>query len=329
MTMPLLDVQGLKTYFLTSVGVVKAVDDVTFQVECGESVGLLGESGCGKSVTALSIMRLVPDPPGKIMGGRILLMDRNLLDLSDYKMRMIRGEEIALVPQDPHTYLNPIMTVGDQIAEAIMLHQGIGKGEAFEKGVEMIKITGIASPEKVAKAYAHQLSGGMKQRILIAMALSCNPSLLIADEITTALDVTVQAQILELIMDLQKKFNMSMLMITHDVAVVAEVCKKVIVMYAGKIVEMGDVVSVFKNPTHPYTGGLLKSVPSITERKKRLQPFEGTVPDLVNMPPGCPLRPRCCWATEECARKFPAIKEVEPGHFVACYHPLFNAEEEK
>lgn len=324
MTKPLLNVEGLKTYFLTSVGVVKAVDNITFQIECGESVGLLGESGCGKTVTALSIMRLVPDPPGKIMGGTIHLMDKNLLYLSDYEMRKIRGGEIALVPQDPHTFLNPIMTVGDQITEAIMLHQHISKDEAFKKSIEMIQITGIAEPEKVANTYAHQLSGGMKQRVLIAMALSCNPSLLIADEITTALDVTVQAQILELIIDLQDKFNMSMLMITHAVAIVAEVCQKVLVMYAGKLVEIGDVVSVFKNPTHPYTDGLLKSVPSITERKERLTPFEGTVPDLINMPPGCPLRPRCCYATEECARKFPKMEEVEQGHFVACYHPLLD-----
>jgi len=293
MSETLLRVQGLKTHFFTEYGVMPAVDGVSFSIDKGETVGIVGESGCGKSVTSLSIMRLVPDPPGKIVGGDILFDGQSLLDKSESDLRRIRGNEIAMIFQEPMTSLNPVLQVGVQIAEAITLHQGVSPRIARSKAIDMLALVGIPAPAKRVDDYPHQMSGGMRQRVMIAMALSCNPKLLIADEPTTALDVTIQAQILDLMLRLRDEFGTAIMLITHNLGVVAETVSKVIVMYAGKIVESADVVSVFKQPLHPYTIGLIGSVPKLNEDLERLHVIKGVVPNPSRMPSGCRFHPRC------------------------------------
>ncbi|MFO7245996.1 MAG: ABC transporter ATP-binding protein [Thermaerobacter sp.] len=317
----LLEVRNLRTHFRTEEGVVPAVDGVSFHVNRGETLGIVGESGCGKSVTSLSIMRLVPNPPGEIAGGEIIFQGENLLAKSEREMRRIRGNEIAMIFQEPMTSLNPVYTVGDQIAEAIELHQGLSRREALAKAVEMLRLVGIPSPEQRVREYPHQMSGGMRQRVMIAMALSCNPKLLIADEPTTALDVTIQAQILELMKELREKIGMAIMLITHDLGVIAEMAERVIVMYAGKVVEEADVFALFRRPLHPYTEGLLHSIPRLDQPKgQKLHVIEGVVPNPLNMPTGCRFHPRCPYATDRCRAEEPALEQVEPGRFTACWH---------
>lgn len=316
----LLAVEDLKTYFYTEAGVVKAVDGVSFTLKKGETLGVVGESGSGKSITAMSILQLIASPPGRIVGGKIIFNGENLLDKSPEEIRKIRGNEIAMIFQDPMTSLNPVLTIGEQLIEVIILHQKLDKKSAAKKAVEMLSLVGIPEAEKRLKAYPHQFSGGMRQRAMIAMALSCNPKLLIADEPTTALDVTIQAQILKLMNDLKERFHTSIMMITHDLGVVAEICDDVVVMYAGRPVEYADVNTLFESPLHPYTWGLLASLPRIDDReKKRLEPIEGLPPDLVNMPPGCPFAPRCKKAMEICRVQRPEYREIKKGHLVACH----------
>jgi peptide/nickel transport system ATP-binding protein/oligopeptide transport system ATP-binding protein len=312
---PLLSLQNLKTHFFTEDGVVRSVDGVSYDVALGEVLGVVGESGCGKSVTALSIMGLIPDPPGKVVGGRIEFEGRNLLDLSEKEMREIRGNQISMIFQEPMTALNPVFTVGEQVIEAAVLHQGLGKAEARAKAVEMFKRV---------DEYPHQMSGGMKQRVMIAMALICRPKLLIADEPTTALDVTIQAQILDLLGDLQRELGMSVMLITHDIGVVAETAHRVVVMYAGRVIEYADVKTIFANPRHPYTRGLFRSLPVMGDRKDRLEVIPGSVPDLVNLPPGCRFAPRCPDVMDRCLRDDPELVTLSGEHQVACY--LYTAE---
>ncbi|HZS03355.1 MAG TPA: ABC transporter ATP-binding protein [Blastocatellia bacterium] len=319
--MGLLEVRNLKTYFATARGEVRSVDDVSFTLEQGETLSLVGESGCGKSVTALSIMRLV-SKPGRITGGGILFEGRDLLELSEEEMRRIRGDDIAMIFQDPMTSLNPVYTVGEQIAEAIRLHRKVSRREAWNQAVEGMRDVAIPSPETRAKSYPHEMSGGMRQRVMIAMALACDPKLLIADEPTTALDVTIQAQILELLAGLKAKRNLGLLLITHDLGVVAEVSDRVAVMYAGKIVEEAPVRELFARPRHPYTEGLLRAVPRLSEtgaeRKKRLTTIEGVVPNPLELPPGCRFAPRCAHAQEKCrAGEIPLIEAGE-AHLSRC-----------
>jgi oligopeptide/dipeptide ABC transporter ATP-binding protein len=320
MSESLLTVEDLKTYFYTDDGVARAVDGVSFDLQKGETLGLVGESGCGKSVTSLSMMRLIPEPPGKIVEGEILFNGRNLLLLSEAEMREVRGNDIAMIFQEPMSSLNPVFTCGDQIDEAVMLHQGLDREAARQKTVEMLRLVGIPAPEQRADEYPHRLSGGMRQRVMIAMALSCNPSLLIADEPTTALDVTIQAQILDLLARLQEAVGMAVLMITHDLGVIAEVADRVAVMYAGKIVEQADVARLFRSPRHPYTQGLLTSIPRLTERRDRLAVIPGAVPDAVQFPSGCRFHPRCPLADDRCGREAPPLLDVELGHTVACWN---------
>ena len=316
----LLQVKDLRTSFFTSEGEVRAVDGVSFAIEEGRTLGLVGESGCGKSVTSLSIMRLVASPPGKIVGGEILYRGRDLLKLSGAAMRKIRGNEISMIFQEPMTSLNPVFTVGNQIGEAIQLHQGLGKKETRAKTIEMLRLVKIADPQTRIDDYPHQLSGGMRQRVMIAMALSCNPSLLIADEPTTALDVTIQAQILELMKELQHKLGgMALLLITHDLGVVAEQADEVAIMYAGKIVERAKTKALFDRPLHPYTVGLLKSLPGAENKKKRLDAIPGVVPSPLDLPSGCRFRDRCFKAAGICAEAEPQLLEKEKDHWVACY----------
>ena len=315
----LLEVKDLKTYFFTHEGTVKAVDGINLKVNKGETLGLVGESGCGKSVTALSIMRLIPSPPGKIVGGKIHFEGKNLLELDEKEMRKIRGRKISMIFQEPMTSLDPMFTIGDEIAEVIKLHQGLNKDEARKKAIESLKIVGMPDPEKRINEYPHELSGGMRQRAMIAMALSCNPALLIADEPTTALDVTIQAQILRLIDELRKKFGTSVLLITHDLGVIAETCDNVAVMYAGHIVEHTDVNTLFHNPLHPYTKGLMKSIPRLDIDAERLEIIRGLVPNLLNMPPGCPFHPRCDFCSEICTKELPKLIEAEKNHLVRCH----------
>lgn len=317
----LLKLEDLQTYFYTDDGIVKAVDRVTFEINKGETLGVVGESGCGKSVTSLSIMRLIPNPPGKIAGGRILFEGEDLVTKSDAEMRKIRGNEISMIFQEPMTSLNPVFTVGYQIAEAITLHQKLNKKEALDQAIEMLRKVGIPSPEKRVHEYPHQLSGGMRQRVMIAMALSCNPKLLIADEPTTALDVTIQAQILELMKELKDEFNTAIMLITHDLGVVAEVCEKVAVMYAGKVVEYADVQTVFGKPQHPYTWGLLRSIPKLDSDTKRLLVIDGVVPNPLHLPTGCSFHPRCRFAKDQCRENEPEIRELQSGHSVRCWYP--------
>jgi oligopeptide/dipeptide ABC transporter ATP-binding protein len=316
----LIEVKDLRTSFFTPEGEVKAVDGVSFEIAEGKTLGLVGESGCGKSVTALSIMRLVPSPPGKVVGGKIVYRGQDLLKLNGELMRRIRGNEISMIFQEPMTSLNPVFTIGNQIGEAIRLHQGLDKIETREKTIEMLRLVKIADPESRIDDYPHQLSGGMRQRVMIAMALSCNPSLLIADEPTTALDVTIQAQILELMQELQEKMGMSLLLITHDLGVVAEQANEVAIMYAGKIVERADAKGIFSRPLHPYTVGLLNSLPGARgDKKKRLEAIPGVVPSPLELPSGCRFRDRCPKAGGICAEAEPALIEKEKGHWVACY----------
>ena len=319
----LLEVKGLKTHFFTDEGVVRAVDGVDFYINKGETLGVVGESGCGKSVTALSIMRLIPTPPGRIVEGQINYDGKNLLDLTPAQMRKIRGKEISMIFQEPMTSLNPVFTVGEQIAEALRLHEGLNRRDAMDKTVDMLKLVHIPNAERRVKEYPHQLSGGMRQRIMIAMALSCNPKLLIADEPTTALDVTIQAQILELLNELKAKLGMAIMLITHDMGVIAETAQRVVVMYAAKVAEEAPVTELFKEPLHPYTQGLLRSIPRIdlaATQKTKLETIPGTVPTLRGAEkPGCRFAPRCAFAKPMHFENTPPLKEVRPGHKVACF----------
>jgi len=318
----LLDVKGLKTHFFSDDGVSPAVDGVDFHVRRGETLGVVGESGCGKSVTALSIMRLIPDPPGRIVAGRILFEGRDLLDLSADQMRAIRGNRISMIFQEPMTSLNPVYTIGNQIAEAVRLHQKLSPPDALDRSLEMLKRVGIPAPERRVHEYPHQLSGGMRQRAMIAMALACNPALLIADEPTTALDVTIQAQILDLMGDLKTELSTAIILITHDLGVIAESAARVVVMYAGKVVEEADVIRIFEEPLHPYTAGLLQSIPRIDQRKtkkERLTEIKGVVPIPSQLPPGCAFHPRCPEAMEICLREAPQLKAAADGQQVRCW----------
>jgi len=315
----LLKVEGLKTTFYTDEAVIRAVDDVSFDVRPGEVVGLVGESGCGKSVVSLSIMRLIKYPPGKIEGGKIYLDDHDLLLLSEKEMRRIRGNEIAMIFQEPMTSLNPVYKIGDQISEAIRLHQGMESAAAWKEAGRMLELVGIPRPNEVLDNYPHQFSGGMRQRAMIAMALSCNPKLLIADEPTTALDVTIQAQILELMRDIKDRINTSIIFITHDLGVIAEMADHVVVMYSGKVVENTDVESLFNNPLHPYTSGLIRSKPRLEEEKEILDFIPGNVPNPADMPEGCAFHPRCSEAMEVCSREMPDLLEPKPRHLVRCW----------
>ena len=319
----LLDISGLQTYFYTEEGVSKAVDGIDYYVRKGETLGVVGESGCGKSVTALSVMQLIPQPPGKIVGGDITFEGKSLLGLSNQQMRKIRGNKISMIFQEPMTSLNPVFTIGNQISEAIQLHQGVPKKDALDRSIEMLKLVGIPSPEQRVKEYPHQLSGGMRQRAMIAMALSCNPSLLIADEPTTALDVTIQAQILDLMNSLKDELNTAIILITHDLGVVAESVSRVVVMYAGKAVEEADVYNIFENPLHPYTVGLLRSIPRIdlsSTKKERLQEISGVVPMPSQLPKGCLFHPRCPNAMDICRNQLPELKpHKNKEHKVRCW----------
>ena len=323
MAEPLLSVRNLKTYFYTDEGVVRAVDGMAYDLHKGETLGIVGESGSGKSVHALSIMRLIPSPPGKIVDGEILFEGRNLLKLSDEQMRRIRGNRIAMVFQEPMTSLNPVLTIGEQIAEAVILHQRLDKRAAWERAIEMLERVKIPSARQRVKDYPHQFSGGMRQRVMIAMALSCNPSVLLADEPTTALDVTIQAQILELLRRLQAELGMSVILITHDLGVVAEYTDHVIVMYAGRVVESASVRDLFAHPRHPYTRGLLESLPKPGARRDaarpvRLPTIEGLVPDLRRLPPGCRFADRCAMMKEECTRAEPELLPAGDARLSRC-----------
>ncbi len=315
----LLRVEDLKTTFYTDNAVIRAVDGVSFNVRPGEVMGLVGESGCGKSVVSLSIMRLIMYPPGKIEGGRIYFNDRDLLSLDAKNMRRIRGNDIAMIFQEPMTSFNPVYKVGEQISEAIRLHQGLDNKDAWHQAAKMLELVGIPRPHEIVNDYPHQLSGGMRQRAMIAMALSCNPKLLIADEPTTALDVTIQAQILELMKDLRERINTAIIFITHDLGVIAEMAQHVVVMYAGKIVEDADVISLFKEPMHPYTTGLIRSKPKLEEERETLDFIAGSVPNPMEMPAGCAFHPRCPEAMDICYRETPALLEPKPRHLVRCW----------
>lgn len=321
----LLEIKNLRTYFYTEDGVVPAVDDVSFHVKSGETLGIVGESGCGKSVTSISILRLVPNPPGKIMeGSEIIFNGRNILEIPENDMRKVRGNEISMIFQEPMTSLNPVFKIGKQIEEVMFLHEKMSKASAREKAVEMLKLVGIPRPEKVVDEFPHVLSGGMRQRAMIAMALACNPKLLIADEPTTALDVTVQAQILELMKELKEKMNSSVILITHNLGVVAETCDRIIVMYAGKIVEEGDANSIFEKPLHPYTQGLLASIPSLDRKQEKLDSIPGVVPNPLNMPKGCRFSPRCSKAMKICKEKSPSTVVLGEERRVSCF--LYDSE---
>ena len=323
----LLEVENLGTWFYTRQGIVKAVDGVDFQVASGETLAIVGESGCGKSMTALSLMRLIPDPPGRIVSGSIRLGGRDLLKLGEDEMRDVRGNEISMIFQEPMTSLNPVMTIGKQISEALILHRDMDRKQAMKRAIEMLELVRIPEPAQRAKEYPHQLSGGMRQRAMIAMALACNPKVLIADEPTTAPDVTIQAQILELIVELQREFSAAVLLITHDLGVVAETAHRVIVMYAGRKVEEASVGELFARPLHPYTVGLMNSIPRLdlmrgqTDRSnERLQEIPGIVPPLFDLPSGCAFAPRCSRADDKCRSERPVYEEKQPGHWAACWH---------
>lgn len=315
----ILELKSLRTYYSTEHGVAKAVDGVSFSLARNRTLGIVGESGCGKSVTALSIMRLVPTPPGYFAGGEILWKQQNLLTLSEERMQAIRGNEIAMIFQEPMSSLNPVFTCGNQIMEQILLHKTTDRATAKERTVELLHMVGIPEPALRLKSYPHELSGGMRQRVMIAMALSCEPSLLIADEPTTALDVTVQAQILELIAGLQQRTGMSVMMITHDFGIIAELCEEVLVMYASTVVEKGRVEQLFTNPLHPYTKGLLRSIPRLGRKAERLSVIEGNVPSVINLPAGCRFAGRCPQADEKCHLMAPSLKEYAEGHEAACW----------
>ena len=314
----LLKVSGLQTYFYTEDGVVKAVDGVDFEVHQGQVLGIVGESGCGKSITSLSIMRLVAGPQGKTIGGQVLFKGQDLLKLSEPEMRAIRGNRVALISQDPMTSLNPVLTIGDQIMEAIILHQKLDKSAARKKAIEALEAVGIPEAGNRLEDYPHQFSGGMRQRVMIAMALSCEPELLIADEPTTALDVTIQAQILDLMRKIRTDRNASIVLITHDLGVVAEMCDFVAVMYAGKVVEYTDIKTLFANPKHPYTKGLLHSIPRMGHKKSRLEPIVGQPPSLAHLPPGCSFAPRCPEYVGKCGQ-MPLLESISAQHMVRCW----------
>ncbi|BCB02775.1 ABC transporter ATP-binding protein [Bacillus sp. KH172YL63] len=323
---PLLQVEDLRTSFFTDDGEVPAVDGVSFHVNEGEVLGVVGESGCGKSVTSLSIMGLIPKPPGKIVGGKILYKDEDLTQASEKRMRDIRGNDIAMIFQEPMTSLNPVFTIGDQLTEAIRIHTKVGKKQAREKAVDIMKMVGLPRAEELIKEYPHQLSGGMRQRVMIAMAMVCDPRVLIADEPTTALDVTIQAQILKLMKRLNKELNTAVLLITHDLGVVAETCERVVVMYSGKVVEEGSVDEIFKNPQHPYTKGLIKSVPDMRIKQQRLHSIQGNVPKPGSIKTGCRFAARCESAFDRCLVETPELYETSQGHCTRCF--LFDGVEE-
>ena len=322
-----LEADNLQTWFYTRGGIVRAVDEVSFKLGRGETLGIVGESGCGKSITALTLMRLIPDPPGRIVGGSVRLDGRDLLGLSEEEMRSVRGNEISMIFQEPMTSLNPVITVGRQIGEALVLHQGMSRKDALERSVEMLRLVRIPEPRQRVREYPHQLSGGMRQRVMIAMALACNPKVLIADEPTTALDVTIQAQILDLIVELQERLGTAVILITHDLGVVAETTRRVIVMYAGRKVEEADCEALFEMPLHPYTHGLLASIPSLgvltgaeADRRGRLTEIPGIVPALNALPSGCAFAPRCPHADGQCRASRPPYEQKSPGHWAACWH---------
>ena len=315
---PLLEVRDLSIHFFTEEGVIQAVENVSFEIYSGEILGLVGESGCGKSVTGLSLLRLIPIPPGRIVNGDILFDGRSLLPLEEKEMERVRGNDISMIFQEPMTSLNPVFTIGDQIMEAIILHQGLDKKAAREKAIEMLDRVRIPSPDKTIDSYPHQLSGGMRQRAMIAMALSCQPKLLIADEPTTALDVTIQAQVLQLLKEIQREMEMSVMLITHDLGVVSEIADRVAVMYAGRIFEYGPIEAIFGKMRNPYTRGLMTSIPQLTEKKDRLNAIPGQVPDPMDLPVGCKFHPRCYLMIEECKKEEPPLFQVNGDHFSRC-----------
>ena len=314
-----LEVEDLKTHFFTRRGVVKAVDGVSFHLKKGETLGLVGESGCGKSITCLSILQLVPKPAGRIVGGKVVFNGEDLLSKTNREMRQIRGKRISMILQDPMTSLNPVFTIGFQVAEPLLIHQKLDKSTVWEKVKEMLRLVGIPSPEVRMMEYPHQMSGGMRQRMVGAMVLSCQPDLIIADEPTTSLDVTIQAQFLRLFKDIQQQSNLSMIVVTHDFGIVAKVCDRLAVMYAGKIVESAGVREIFNNPAHPYTNALLNSLPKMKVKVTKLYSIEGQPPELDNLPPGCAFAPRCPEVKEICRQEYPPQTEIEKGHHMCCW----------
>ena len=317
---PLLEVRDLKTYFFTDDGVVKAVDGISYEIEAGETLGLVGESGCGKSVSALSLLRLIPSPPGRIVSGEVLFEGEDLLKIDDNAIRRVRGNRIAMIFQEPMTSLNPVLTISRQLTEALELHLKLDGTAAKQRAIQLLDMVGISEAAARIDDYPHQFSGGMRQRVMIAMALSCNPKLLLADEPTTALDVTIQAQVLEILARLSREFGTAVIIITHNLGVVARYADRVNVMYAGKIIETATAKTLYANPKHPYTLGLLKSVPRLDQaRKSKLVPIDGVPPDLINMPPGCPFYPRCTYRVDKCAEEMPPLFDIEEGHRAACW----------
>jgi peptide/nickel transport system ATP-binding protein len=320
----LLEISGLKTYFKTDDGMVRAVDGVDLKIARGETLGVVGESGCGKTVTAMTVLKLIAMPPGEIVAGRVLWKGRDLVPLDPHEMRQIRSREIGIVFQEPMTSLNPVYTVGEQIAEVVRLHQGLGRREAMDRAVEMLRLVHVPAAERRVRDYPHQLSGGMRQRVMIAMALACGPELLIADEPTTALDVTIQAQILDLLGEMKSRFGMAIMLITHAMGVVAETAQRVGVMYAGRVVEEAPVDDLFARPLHPYTQGLIRSIPRLNRtagERRRLEAIAGTVPSLLDPPPGCRFAPRCAFAIAACLRAVPELRTIDGDHKVACILP--------
>ena len=319
--MPLLDIHHLRTHFKTPQGTVRAVDDVSLTVAAGEVLGIVGESGCGKSVLSLSILRLLPMPPAFFAGGQILFDGQDLLKASTEEIRRIRGNRISMIFQEPMSALNPVFTIGNQLAEVFRVHQSLGKAEALEKAVTMLETVGVPAPRRRVKEYPYQLSGGMRQRVMIAMALACRPALLIADEPTTALDVTIQAQILDLMEQLRRDLDTAIIMVSHDLGVIAETAQRVVVMYTGKIMEAAETVALFDTPLHPYTRGLMRAIPAVTSRRDQGELYEisGVVPSLLDLPSGCPFNPRCPLVGDICRRREPELREAAPGHWVACW----------
>ena len=316
----LLEIKDLTSAFLFGGKPVPVIFDVSYTMEYGEILGIVGESGSGKSVTAKNVMRLLPSPPSSVLGGEIILDGESILDKTEKQMRQIRGNKVSMIFQEPMTSLNPVFTCGDQIVEAIVLHQKVSKAEAKRRAIEMLDLVGIAQPEKRMDSYPHELSGGMRQRVMIAMALCCNPKLLIADDPTTALDPTIQAQIIQLLKQIREKMNMGIMYITHDLSVVAQICDRVVVMYAGMVQEIADVRTLFHDPRHPYTLGLMQAMPKMGQNRQRLYNIDGIVPHITQMPEGCHFAPRCPYATEACHATCPGLTEVAPGHFVRCHH---------